>query len=369
MMKKIILLSLLISLGINHLSAQCTEDCVWPGDANANGIANHMDLLTLGLTWEAEGPIRDNPNLDWIGQEADDWAGNLPVSGINFKHSDADGNGLVSFIDWGIITDNFGKKNEKFTGLLGNNFEGDDFRAIPSQTEVSPGDVFEIDLQLGTEENPIEGIYGIGFTVSLTYEYADVTNYNFENTWLHDNVGELLTFAKNPPDSNKVFITLSRKDQLPVSGFGHFGKMEIVIVDIIDALQADSTASLPMEIKIEDIYAINEMEEELMIAGSSTHTINVKHSSQLTAVPKINHVPEIEVFPNPVSDFLNIDWGQAAVAQIQLYNANGQLIKQQDIETNASVYHLSIQDLNDGIYWLEVQTDTGVFTQKVVIMT
>ena len=95
MIKKVILFISIIALAHFKLNAQCTENCVWPGDANVNGIANHLDLLTLGLTWDATGPARDNPSVDWVAQDATDWADNLPVSGANFKHSDSNGDGQV----------------------------------------------------------------------------------------------------------------------------------------------------------------------------------------------------------------------------------------------------------------------------------
>lgn len=368
MIKKIILLAFIISLGINNLAAQCTEDCVWPGDANANGIVNHLDLLTLGLTWNAEGPARNNPSVDWVAQTATDWADNLPVSGVNFKHSDADGNGQVSFPDWEAITNNFGQKNENFNGLLGNNFEGNDLRAIPSETNLSLGTTFEVDLQLGTADHPIEGIYGIGFTMSLTNEYAGVIDFDLSNSWLAEDGEGLLFLEKSPPDSNKVFIALTRSNQTPISGFGHLGTLSIVIVDIIDALQHDTTSSLPMDIRIENVYAINEMEEELIISGNS-NTVKIKHASQLTAVSQTENTPKIKTFPNPVSDVLSIHMEQASATHIQLYNPKGQLVKQHTIETHASIYHLSVKDLNAGIYYLEIQTETGVVTQKVVIGT
>ncbi|MEO0474331.1 MAG: hypothetical protein AAF206_32280, partial [Bacteroidota bacterium] len=39
------------------------DACVWPGDADNDGIANNFDLLALGLSYGFTGPVRDNASL------------------------------------------------------------------------------------------------------------------------------------------------------------------------------------------------------------------------------------------------------------------------------------------------------------------
>jgi len=51
-----IIFSLLFILSSSRIDAQSIE--VWPGDASNNGIANHIDLLYIGVAYNQEGPIR-----------------------------------------------------------------------------------------------------------------------------------------------------------------------------------------------------------------------------------------------------------------------------------------------------------------------
>ncbi|MGK0364459.1 MAG: hypothetical protein ACI85O_001516, partial [Saprospiraceae bacterium] len=78
MKKQLIFIVFVFSFLPKGLFAQCTEDCVWPGDANANGIANHLDFLAIGYSFGETGPTRANQSVAWEPLEADNWAETLP---------------------------------------------------------------------------------------------------------------------------------------------------------------------------------------------------------------------------------------------------------------------------------------------------
>ena len=46
------------------------DACVWPGDADNDGVANNQDLLAIGLAYGNSGPIRSNASLNWNPQPA-----------------------------------------------------------------------------------------------------------------------------------------------------------------------------------------------------------------------------------------------------------------------------------------------------------
>ncbi len=73
------------------------RDCVWPGDFNHNGIADHYDLLYWGVMKDSLGDKRDG-RINWDGHFADPWTLNLP-GGLNAKHGDGNGNSIVNAED------------------------------------------------------------------------------------------------------------------------------------------------------------------------------------------------------------------------------------------------------------------------------
>ena len=151
LVKKSLLTSLLVALSTLAYS-QCTDDCVWPGDLNANGVVNALDALAIGFAIDATGPARADMNTDWQPLEADDWGQVLPSLGTDFKHIDADGDGLVEENDQFTISVNYERMNDNFTGYLGSQILGDDLFAVPSATEFSPGQSILLDIHLGTAE-------------------------------------------------------------------------------------------------------------------------------------------------------------------------------------------------------------------------
>jgi len=79
---------------------------VWPGDYNYDGTANETDALYWGLAFGNTGAIRPNASTAWQGQDAPDWT--TDVEGINSKHQDGNGNGIVDGPDLQVVDDNFG---------------------------------------------------------------------------------------------------------------------------------------------------------------------------------------------------------------------------------------------------------------------
>ena len=61
-------------------SAACSGmDCVWPGDFNHNGIADHFDILYWGVMKDNLGEKR-NGRINWDGHSADPWSFTFPMT-------------------------------------------------------------------------------------------------------------------------------------------------------------------------------------------------------------------------------------------------------------------------------------------------
>ncbi|XMO87947.1 carbohydrate-binding protein [Algibacter sp. AS12] len=70
----------------------------------------------------------------------------------------------------------------------------------------------------------------------------------------------------------------------------------------------------------------------------------------------------IKIYPNPVKDMVHINIDNSMkLEQVKLYNLQGQLLKQEKSKD------FKVSGLNSGIYLLEIQTDKGKSTKKIVI--
>lgn len=79
---------------------------------------------------------------------------------------------------------------------------------------------------------------------------------------------------------------------------------------------------------------------------------------------KLSKRNEISIYPNPVTDIINIA-GWKSVAQIKLYDAGGRLLK----EWNTSQSIINVNELKGGIYFLSVQLRNGNIVQQKIVKT
>lgn len=70
-----------------------------------------------------------------------------------------------------------------------------------------------------------------------------------------------------------------------------------------------------------------------------------------------------ELFPNPVNDALEIQWSATESYTLALYDITGKLLLSQKSNDSES---LDLQGFEAGIYFLKLNTNEGVFTEKVI---
>ncbi len=76
---------------------------------------------------------------------------------------------------------------------------------------------------------------------------------------------------------------------------------------------------------------------------------------------------QIKIYPNPATHFINIELGDLAdqVKQVQLFNLQGQLI--QSLVNISPRMELGVEELNSGIYFLQIIANQGIISQKIAI--
>ena len=97
------------------------EQGVWPGDTDTSQIVNNFDLLNIGLGFGNTGTARTNPSILWNGYLTPDWTKVTPVSNINFKHIDCNGDGIIDMQDTVAISNNWNSSytyNKSGAGII-----------------------------------------------------------------------------------------------------------------------------------------------------------------------------------------------------------------------------------------------------------
>lgn len=111
----------------------------------------------------------------------------------------------------------------------------------------------------------------------------------------------------------------------------------------------------------ENLISVKEIEKDGEIKDSEYYT-NI-YSSDVSN-EKLFSV-ESAIYPNPVSDVLNVTINGADLAVIKLINANGSIVIQQKVQQSTAT--IPVSSLPKGYYFLTVQTTQGTKTHKIII--
>jgi hypothetical protein len=76
---------------------------------------------------------------------------------------------------------------------------------------------------------------------------------------------------------------------------------------------------------------------------------------------------QLKIFPNPANGIVNIEFGNASVENIVLYDNTGREIYRQGVSKEQRQDALDVSVLSDGVYTIMAESGNGNFVQKLVI--
>lgn len=329
------------------------DTCVWPGDANNDGIANNFDVLHLGLHFNSTGTQRNNASLNWIPQFSLNW-GSGSSSMTDPKFADTDGNGTVNFSDTVAVGLNYGLTHNKKAGGI----EGDPgdipFYLQFGQNSGKSGELIEADLILGELSNPVTS-YGLAFSFEgLTGIQQGSLEFVPTGSWLTDSAENNLVFVRYSADSARVDIAVSGTGQQNKIGAGKIGQVKF---------RLKHTGS-PVDLNLypSSVLLVDKIANQIPVYNLPLDTLTVIDPTGINAV----HSQGWLVFPNPATSHIVVQGIENGSCELSLYNSLGQLVSApQSAITGGS--RLSVGHLNPGIYILVIKRDDRVYRQQVVI--
>lgn len=300
-----------------NVCGSCTgEDCVFPGDGNADGLVNSQDMLTIAQAYNQAGHSRTNAQTTFIGQHSSDWATTNP-NNINHKYADTNGDGIINTSDLAVVAQNYSvipslhpslaafrsTEQQLSSGKLVMPKPEDDkswgksaatntaLRLRPvllNQAETTDGKLFlDIGIILEHEGSDAvaEGVYGVSF--SYHYEAPDSTSasVSYKNnatgwqSWLGDinstNPQNLLTavdvlFLTPDQQSGAIEIGMAKQATAPISGSGVLSRVgQIATIDDWVFKTMGDIYSPTLDILIDNIEILT---VDGVIQGTSTLT-------------------------------------------------------------------------------------------------
>ncbi len=338
-----------------------SQDCVWPGDYNNDGIANMLDILQLGRTIGEFGIARTAPSIDWYGQFANEWGKSTFGSNLDFKHADADGNGEVNEDDLDGLDKSYNLTHTVHPEI--NPFEKT-YPIILEETSTGPysiGDLVTYDLMLGESGNEAINMYGFTWSFGYNNALVDANSIDIdfdENSWLYtNNNSPVLSLTKNLELLERVDVGVTRTNGYSVSGQGKVATVSFIIEDDIETQFA--SRFLPVDVSVNNIIGQNDNGQYFQLPDYKTQFIlDTGGTDDLTTNE------DLILFPNPTEQFLTIHLnGDELMTNVTVYSITGiEMFSIDNVQWERA--ELDVSKYAQGMYIVKSQISDGSVLQK-----
>lgn len=357
---------------LGDLNELCQHtDCVWPGDVNADAIANVYDLLPIGLLHGNWGLYRPNAHTEWIGQHAPEWQHNSPDD-VDAKHLDANGDGYIDDADVEAIVQNY---QPSFNlPILEEDFAPPLYLAFDLDTLVvnddSPDEILvSAGLYLGSPEIPFIDVHGMA--LQFYYPQQDLvlphgTQFIVEPSFL-GTPDELLSLDYKLFDLKRLDAGLSKRGPGSAIGFGRVATLEFIVIS--DIIGGRSEETIEFGVFIESPKLVNGLGERIPIGENSIgpHVFTILNQRTPTSVKEPAAALKPLLFPNPASTQLTVYMpNNNPIERVLIYDARGSLVHSVLTRQQAQV-GISLPNLANGLYLVQVETATGRYNERLVI--
>ncbi len=350
---------------------QCMlTDCVWPGDANGDRLANHIDVLNIGLGYNEVGIPRpffpfDNP-IAWVPNLGIDWA--QSINGVNFKHLDCDGNGHINEADLHAILQNYSpapiqeRREDPQAVPLYIRFRKDQIVLDDPEELVT----IEADIYLGAVDQPVDNLEGVAFSLTYPNEMKLPIPVDFQvDTSLFGPVDSLLLIEKDLSDFGvgRFDVGIARKSKTGIDGAGRVGTAIIVVTaDIIFFREEERKLCL----NIGDAYAVDSAGVEVPVRIMNDSCEITISRGTITTTSQERLKLNMRVFPNPATDeMVWIAFDEPTRGQLTIFDLNGREIQLGGV--NGTQTQVNLSPFGPGVYILQLVNDSGVQRRRIVV--
>jgi hypothetical protein len=325
---------------------------VWPGDANNDNIANHFDLLFLGMAWGEKGPNRGSVTDTWTGIPGTEWGELFGDQETDFMHADCNGDGRIDEEDLAVLEANIYKTHGSFPALIELPADDNDpalYLNMGNNTTIRDGGTLNIPIELGTDDQPINNIYGIAFTI--TYDPAVIDPNSLEldlsSTWIGEVGSEAIVTQQHDPVNGRIDVAISRNDKNEISGKGTVAS----VIGIIDNIAGKVTTDL----NISNVKAIDAQAQRIPIytIGGSMEVLT--NNSNLPIEEQLG------LFPNPAYQYLTIS-SPVDMQNVVIYDILGRQVYSQ--KTPVSRHQIHLSQWADGMYLANIRLHDGRMVVK-----
>ncbi len=333
---------------------------VWPGDANDDLVADVNDLLAIGLSFGNTGAARSGASNNWIGQFAFPWLDTIQ-GGVDFKHQDCNGSGIVNADDTLAIVLNYGLTHNKTGGVNGGPNDPPLFMVLPTDTAMV-GDTLHAPIYLGDSGNAVSNAYGIAFTLNYDATLIDSNSFyiTFDNNWM-GMAPNALDLSINMHTMNRCDAAFVRTDHQSQNGMGRIGTAHFIIIDNIDGkrnlLIADTLPLSFSNVNLigldGEVIPVNAMPSELIVTDESVDRVEPGFEIG------------VHVYPNPAQEAVTVETVGYPIESLIMYDLHGKELLRKSSTTDQ--IRIGLHGLPGGLYFIHIKTEVGTTVKKLLV--
>ncbi len=331
---------------------------VYPGDANYDLVADNKDLLQIGLAYGNTGPVRPAASNSWVAQSCPDWSNWFNI-GINQKHADCDGNGLIDANDTIPVLLNYGLTHPLKPVIIPQvNTSAPDLYLVISQDTAGLSNLINVDVYCGTGLNPIDSIYGLAFSLHYDSVLTDAltASYDITNTFFGTPGVDVISIDKNFTSGYTDF-GIVRTDHQNISGNGLVCRFSIYTTGSI------AGNSDVLIFSLHNVFALTANENPIMLDAFGD---SVFIDSTLNGINYLNWDAAVKVYPNPANNYFTVASSLTNISKILIINQLGEIVYNHQKPCMSQT--INVATIPNGVYVLRIETKDGVMHRKIQII-
>lgn len=334
----------------------CFDDCLWPGDANKDGIANYQDLLEIGLGFSEQGPARQDV-VNWFARGADNWSKDF-FGGINAKHTDCNGDGNVDEDDFFVTRDFYNYTNKNYQPMPTYD-EGPELtleRIFPRGDDTLSPSVPLLRYRIVIDYP--DSLYGLAYEIEYDTDYFPTAAVSDGNIFLGGDSLEYIEYATVIEDNTSVLnsahlATVKTNGKNALVRQGSQGSLNLTVQDDLPTTLPETT-----RLRFKNVRAILSDGTPISFGGT---TVIIVFDGLMTSENNIEQLP-VQIYPNPALAVTHVDFNGFASKRIEMIDASGRVVKVIETDQLPAV-DIDLSTVNSGIYFLKVigEESSGVF--------
>lgn len=309
---------------------------IFPGDCNKDNLVNHFDLFPIGLMLGQYGSPRNlsDTNIDFVvPKKAQNWF--FGLRGINAKHADVDGNGIIDENDIIQYRRNIGKSKGNYLPVF--SFASNDVKLVvtmPDTVVLGNSPTISMPIKI-VSPTPLDA-YGLGFSYTVRVNDPSVTaqsrfypsTYRRSDVWDEFSTLHLTDTISYPEHINVVYC---RRNQINGGMGDQAGIVDITIDEVLLGLPNPGSVNF-INVYLKEVTLIDNYYNTISISPVSKRLYLQKASS---SIQETNNIEDnINVFPTVIeNEFMMSSDIASKKIEYSICDALGQIICQGNFQS------------------------------------